>query len=67
MERIIIKNADDIKAFIEAQNEARQHACALFLASRAALRVAPYAINFATVSDQAEMHNFTAVFLWICV
>ena len=51
MGRITINNADDLKAFIEAQKVARQHACGVFTASRAALRCLPYAINFFQHSD----------------
>ena len=46
MERITINNPDELKAFIEAQKVARQHACAVFIASRAALRISPYAIKY---------------------
>ena len=49
MERITINNADELKVFIEAQKVARQHACAVFTASRAALRCLPYAINFFSI------------------
>ena len=51
MERITINNAYDLKAFIDAQKVARQHACGVFTASRAALRCLPYAINFFQYSD----------------
>ena len=49
MERITINNADELNVFIEAQKVARQHACAVLTASRAALRCLPYAINFFSI------------------
>lgn len=64
MERIIIKIADDVKAFIQAQDDARQHACATFIASRAALRVAPAAIQFYEFHNSAREHDLTSLVLW---
>jgi len=46
LERITIKNRDELEAIILAQDGARQQACATFIASRAALRGAPPAIQF---------------------
>ena len=45
MGQIAITNSEGVKAFIEAQEEARQQACANFIASSAALRVAPDALG----------------------
>lgn len=64
MERIIIKIADDVKAFIQAQDDARQHACATFIASRAALRVAPAAIQFYEFHNSARERDLTSLVLW---
>lgn len=64
MERIIIKIADDVKAFIQAQDDARQHACATFIASRAALRVAPAAIQFYEFHNSARERHLTSLVLW---
>jgi hypothetical protein len=64
MERIIIKIADDVKAFIQAQDNARQHACATFIASRAALRVAPAAIQFYEFHNSARERDLTSLVLW---
>ena len=64
MERIIIKIADDVKALIQAQDDARQHACATFIASRAALRVAPAAIQFYEFHNSARERHLTSLVLW---
>lgn len=64
MERITINNTDDLKAFIEAQKVARQHACAVFIASRTALRVAPDALNDAQFNGSAS--EFEVFCLHIC-
>ena len=45
MEHITITDEEGVQAFIEAQEDARKRACATFIASRAALRAVPYAIQ----------------------
>lgn len=64
MERITINNADELKAFIEAQKVARQHACATFIASRANLRYAPAAIQFYEFHREALKRAFTSCVIW---
>ena len=64
MERITINNADELKAFIEAQNVSRQHACAVFIASRAALRISPYAIKYFEFNGLAIKWDFVSKFIW---
>jgi hypothetical protein len=46
MDQVTIKDWDAVKAFINAQDNARQQACAALIASRVALRVASDAIEF---------------------
>ena len=67
MKRITINNADDLKAFIEAQKVARQHGCAVFTASRAVLRCLPYAINFFQYSDFFVDQNINCLVILRCV
>ena len=61
MERITLRSGEDVKAFIKAQDEARQQACAVFIASRAALRASPTAIQF---FEFDEGPNFTSLMTW---
>lgn len=46
MDQITITDGDALEAFINAQDDTRQQACAVFIASRVALRMAPVAIEF---------------------
>ena len=64
MKRITLRSGEDVKAFIEAQEEARQQACAVFIASRAALRVAPYAIQFYEFEELAMDWSFDSIGIW---
>ena len=64
MEHITITGEEGVKAFIEAQDEARQQACTTFIASRAALRVAPAAIQFFEFNTTAIGHVLTALVTW---
>ena len=64
MEQITITDEEGVKAFIEAQQEARQRACATFIASRAALRVAPHAISIYEFEDVSKKWNFLSKFVW---
>lgn len=41
MERITITNDNDVEAFVRAQDQSRQYGCAVFMASRSALRAVP--------------------------
>ena len=67
MERITITDVDDLEAFIEGQMDARKYACAVFIASRAALRSAPYAINFLEFHKAASDHNLSSLATWRCL
>ena len=64
MERITLKSGEDVKAFIEAQDEARQQACAAFIASRAALRASPIAILFFEFDEATIKRDVTSLFSW---
>ena len=64
MERITLRSGEDIKAFIEAQEEARQQACAVFIASRAALRISPYAIKYFEFNGLAIKWDLVSKFIW---
>ena len=64
MERLIINSADDVKAFVEVQEEARQRACNLFIASRAALRVAPYAVEFVELNIRTANLKVKSMVIW---
>jgi hypothetical protein len=64
MAKITLRSGEDVKAFIEAQEEARQHDCAVFIASRTALRVAPDALDYAEFNGSAS--EFEVFFLNIC-
>ena len=59
MEQITIRNEDDVKAFVNAQDGVRRLACAAFIASRAALRGAPYALNFYEFGVKARERDLT--------
>ena len=64
MEGLIINSADDVKAFVEVQEEGRQRACNLFIASRAALRVAPYAVEFVELNIRTANLKVTSMSIW---
>ena len=61
MEHITITNEEGVKAFINARVAAQQQACATFIASRAALRAAPPAIQY---FEFDEGPNFTSLMNW---
>ena len=67
MERITLRSGEDVKAFIKAQDKPRQKAYATFIASRAALRVAPYAIQFFEFHPRTENPNATSLIIWPCL
>ena len=67
MEWIRINSDEDVKIFFEAQKVARQHACATFIASRGALRVAPFAIQFLEFHPRTENPNATSLIIWPCL
>lgn len=64
MDQVTITDGDALEAFINAQDDARQQACAAFIASRAALRVAPVAIEFFEFDDRAGKRDLTSVTIW---
>lgn len=64
MEGIILNSGEDVKAFIEAQDEARQQACAVFIASGAALRLSPYAIKYFEFNGLAIKWGFVSKLIW---
>ena len=64
MDQVTITNRAEVKAFINAQDDARQQACAVFIASRAALRVASDAIEFFEFDDHAGKLDLTSVMIW---
>ena len=64
MEQITIRNGDDVKAFVNAQDGARRLACAAFIASRAALRGTPYALNFYEFGVKARERDLTPCVIW---
>lgn len=64
MEQITIKDEDDFKAFIDAQSKSCQRACDNFIASRVALRGAPYANNFFEFRVGSEGRQATSIFIW---
>ena len=64
MAKITLRSGEDVKAFIEAQEEARQHACAVFIASRAALRLSSYAIEYFEFNGLAREWDFVSKFIW---
>ena len=64
MDQVTITDGDAVKAFINAQDDARQQACAVFIASRVALRVAPFAIRFFEFDDRAHERDLTSVMIW---
>ena len=67
MDFTIIKHSDDVIAFIKAQSKDRQHACAVFLASRAALRGAAPAIELHEFSKLARERDLTSLLTWRCL
>jgi hypothetical protein len=64
MDQIAITDGDAVEAFINAQDDARQQACAVFIASRVALRMAPVAIEFFEFDDHARKRYLTSVMIW---
>jgi hypothetical protein len=64
MDQITITDGDAVEAFINAQDDARQQACAVFIASRVALRMAPVAIEFFEFDDHARKRYLTSVMIW---
>ena len=64
MELSTPRSGEDVKAFIKAQDEARQQACAVFIASRAALRVSPVAILFFEFDEATIKRDVTSLFTW---
>jgi hypothetical protein len=64
MDQITITDGDAVEAFINSQDDARQQACAVFIASRVALRMAPVAIEFFEFDDHARKHYLTSVMIW---
>ena len=64
MERITINHAYEIKKFIQTQEQARRRACNVFIASRAALRVAPYAIQFFEFDPICRQRDLTSLVIW---
>ena len=64
MDQVTITDGDAVKAFINAQDDARQQACAVFIASRVALCVAPFAIRFFKFDDRAHERDLTSVMIW---
>ena len=64
MDQVTITDGEAVKAFIKAQDDARQQACAVFIASRAALRMATVAIRFFEFDDRARERDLTSVVIW---
>ena len=64
MEQITITDKEELKAFINAQNVVRKKACAVFIASRTALRVAPYAIRLFEFHEKSLKHGLTSMHTW---
>ena len=64
MERSTLRSGEDVKASIKAQDEARQQACAVFIASRAALRASPVAILFFEFDEATIKRDVTSLFTW---
>ena len=64
MERITIRDKDDVETFINAQDEARRQACSFYIASRTALRVAPYAIRYFEFDQLANEWNCSSKVMW---
>ena len=64
MERIKITEEKGVEAFINAQDESRRQTCATFIASRAALRVAPHAIQFYEFHSYALARDLTSCMIW---
>ena len=64
MERITINNAYELKKFIQTQEKARRRACNVFIASRAGLRVAPYAKQFFEFDPIARQRDLTSLVIW---
>ena len=61
MEWIRINSDEDVKIFFEAQGDARRHAYAIFIASRAALRYASDAISFYEFDNYANERRLTSL------
>lgn len=64
MDQVTITDRDAVEAFINAQDDARQQACAAFIASRAALRVAPVAVRFSEFDDHPRKRDLTSLVIW---
>jgi hypothetical protein len=64
MDQITITDGDAVEAFINAQDDARQQACAVFIASRVALHMTPVAIEFFEFDDHARKRYLTSVMIW---
>ena len=64
MKRITINNADDLKKFIQTQEDSRQQAFAVFITSRAALRLAVFPLRFFQLSSAVYKNDLTSIFNW---